>query len=348
MTVETFYHGTSAANAGRVISHGFDVDARTHSDPGDFGWGTYLTSEPARARQYGNTVLAVTVDTDNFARIRNPYFLEGLKSIKPKGAIERLFYGVAFDKKGDMLTVTGDDREAVSRKVALAFLDAGYDGIITGPWGSNSGIEVVVFDPDEAVVDVARVAKRNPPTDLLEKDCVGLISLHTVDDNLLIVAADVRFEFGEHTELMGMLLTRPAEMAEEEEERDLLVYQVTRSAIRKQAPTGLGPRLYQYALYIVSIEDPPGVLQPDEPVTLSDSAKRVWRVFHDHGWGLGADRNPYLDWYRYEGSSTTTTQLLAADERGREWIESADYDNDDMESILFKKALATFGSAIGH
>lgn len=341
MAVETFYHGTNAANASLIIIHGFDVDAPKRCDPGDFGCGIYLTSELSRARSYGDTVLAVTIDTDNFARIRNPYFLEGLKSLKPKGAVERLFYGVAFDKNGDMLTVTGDDREAASREVAITFLDADYDGIVAGPWGPNSGIEVVMFDPDEAIVDVARMAKRNPPTDLLENDCIGFVVLHTRDNNLLVVAGDVRFEFDEHTQLMGMLLTRPAEMAE------LPVYQVTRSAVRKQAPAGLGPRLYQYALYIVSIEDPPGVLQPDLPVTLSDSAKRVWRVFQEHGWGLGVDQDPYLDWYRYEGSSATTAQLLVAGERGREWIEDTSYDG-DIESLLFKKALATFGAAIGY
>lgn len=340
MTVETFYHGTSAVAASRILADGFDVHAPRVCDPGDLGWGVYLTSGPSRARACGDTVLAVTVDTTNFARIRNPYFIEGLKPVKPRGGVEKLFYGAAFDRHGEMLTVKGRGRVAASKKVARTFLDAGYDGIIAGPF-DISGIEVVVFDPDEAIVDVARMAKRNPPTDLLENDCIGFVVLHTRDNNLLVVAGDVRFEFDEHTQLMGMLLTRPAEMAE------LPVYQVTRSAVRKQAPAGLGPRLYQYALYIVSIEDPPGVLQPDLPVTLSDSAKRVWRVFQEHGWGLGVDQDPYLDWYRYEGSSATTAQLLVAGERGREWIEDTSYDG-DIESLLFKKALATFGAAIGY
>lgn len=159
MAVETFYHGTSTGIASRILADGFDVHARRVSDPGDLGWGAYLTSSESRARSYGNAVLHVQIDTTNFARLKNPYFLDGLKSVKPKTATERLFYDVAFDDKGDMLTVQGRNRTAASKKVARTFMDHGYDGIIGGPFNMGD-IEVVVFD-DDAIVGVKQRAKPN-------------------------------------------------------------------------------------------------------------------------------------------------------------------------------------------
>lgn len=138
------YHGTDEASAARILSEGFDVDALRRSDPGDFGWGVYLTSSLPRARAYGSVVLEVEVDESRFARLPCPYFLDDFQRVEPETEVERLFYSVAFDAEGEMLTIHSPDREGVSKAVAKTFLEAGYDGLVTGP-GRYGDLEVVVF-----------------------------------------------------------------------------------------------------------------------------------------------------------------------------------------------------------
>jgi hypothetical protein len=148
---KTWYHGTTPANAAKIRAEGFDVDAPRRSDPGDFGWGIYLTDRPSRARSYGREVLAVTIDESRFARLPNPYFLKGLEQVEPRTAAEKLFYSAAFDDEGHMLTVSSPDRVGAAKAVTRAFLAKGYAGIIGGPH-TLGDLEVVVFDPSAVSV----------------------------------------------------------------------------------------------------------------------------------------------------------------------------------------------------
>lgn len=151
--MDTFLHGTSSAQAETILADGFDLEAQRRSDPGDFGWGVYLTDRASRARAYGERVLQVTIDPTRFARITNPYFLKGLEEVEPVTDVEKLFHGVAF-RGGQMLVVKADSEErvAIARRIREAFIGAGYDGIIAGP-DSNGQCEVVVFRT-EAIVSV--------------------------------------------------------------------------------------------------------------------------------------------------------------------------------------------------
>lgn len=147
---ETWYHGTLKSK--EILKDGFDMDAKRVSDTGDFGWGAYFTTNVSRARVHG-TVLKVIVDTSRFAYLATPYFLKGANLVAPKTKDEKLFYGIAFDSKGQMLTVSSgkSKRISVSKEIRKAFLAAGYQGIKT-PYG---GGELVVFDVDaiKSVVD---------------------------------------------------------------------------------------------------------------------------------------------------------------------------------------------------
>lgn len=139
----TYLHGTDARSAKVILTEGFSLETRRQSDPGDFGWGIYLTDAPSRARSYGSEVLRVTIATERYARIKNPYFLEGLREVEPQTAEEKLFHQTVFEG-GKMLTVKGEDREGVARRVREVFMEAGYDGIIAGP-DRQGQCEVVVF-----------------------------------------------------------------------------------------------------------------------------------------------------------------------------------------------------------
>lgn len=152
----SYLHGTSQADT--ILAEGFDIEAPRRSDPGDLGWGIYLTDEPSRARAYGE-VLRVEIETIRFARIKSPYFLDGFKEIEPTTDEEKLFYGLAF-KDGSMLSVTADseDRVAVAKRIREGFLAAGFDGILAGP-DRNLQVEVVVFNPET----IRKVARRLGP-----------------------------------------------------------------------------------------------------------------------------------------------------------------------------------------
>lgn len=151
----TLYHGTLCPN--EILARGFDIDAPRRCDPGDFGWGVYLTSNIARAKGYG-TVLAVEVDLSALALVPNPYFLtpEGgrLRSTSP---MEELFYGYVFaEGPAFMRTVNsrGEEREAHAKEVRKIFLTAGYKGIRTYTYDR----ETVVFDTT-AILSVEKFKK---------------------------------------------------------------------------------------------------------------------------------------------------------------------------------------------
>lgn len=174
----------------------------------------------------------------------------------------------------------------------------------------------------------------NPAIDLDESPELGLLHLfNALNGNLLVVAFDVRWGLGDYTQVMGMLLTRPPEVVDWHGV-PLSVYQVTRSGVRPYAK-GLGPRLYEYAMLVISEQDPTGVLKPDAGDTLSDDAQRVWREFARRGWGLGDDL------YAYHGAPELTSQLLAAQYRGEKHARSLA----DPERFFWSRAFDTYAVA---
>lgn len=125
----TLYHGSSAWE--KILEVGFDLEHPRRSDPGDFGWGLYLSANPARARSYGK-VLKVSLDPSRLAYISNPYFLDRFERVEPKTEEEKLFYGLVFD--GDIMktvNLPSDLRVAAAKLVRQVFLEKGYTGIRT-------------------------------------------------------------------------------------------------------------------------------------------------------------------------------------------------------------------------
>jgi len=140
---QTFYHGTSQEKAEAILRKGVDMEHKRTRDPGDVGWGFYLTTDLERARNCGPVVLEVVINVKTFARIPNPYFLAGLNSVKPTTPDEHLFHGIVMDE-WKMRTVNGrwDDRVTAAKEVRDTFMAAGHLGIMT----SHDGNETVVFD----------------------------------------------------------------------------------------------------------------------------------------------------------------------------------------------------------
>jgi hypothetical protein len=133
------YHGTSAERAAQILKSGFDLDAARTSDPGDFGWGLYLTPDLSTARAYGDVVLRVILDDSSYARIRDPYNPDLTQEA------DRLFHALAF-QDGYMLTCfygfSKEDKKRVSKAIRDEFLARGYGGISS----SYRAGETVVFD----------------------------------------------------------------------------------------------------------------------------------------------------------------------------------------------------------
>jgi len=125
-----WYHGTPRWRD--ILEKGIDIDAPKHSDPGDLGWGIYLTGKLIRAKVYGR-VFEIEIDTSRMAYIPNPYFLEGLSRLQPITPEEKLFYSLAYDTEGEMLTLHGskENRITAARAIQRGFLDAGYAGIVS-------------------------------------------------------------------------------------------------------------------------------------------------------------------------------------------------------------------------
>ena len=149
MGFRTLYHGTSRERAALILAGGVDFEAPRTRDPGDFGWGFYLTACLSRARVCGEVVLEVVVDTSTFAYLPHPYFLDGLTRIEPTTEAGHLFHDTVFTLiDGEwwrMSTVNGtaEERESAARKVRTVFLAHGYAGIET----PHDEGEVVVFAP---------------------------------------------------------------------------------------------------------------------------------------------------------------------------------------------------------
>jgi len=145
----TFYHGTSRERAKSILAQGVDIEASRKRDPGDFGWGFYLTCDLIRAQNCGEVVLVVEIDTSTFAYLPSPYFLDGLTHIEPTTEVEHLFHDTVFtlidDEWWEMGTVNGtaEERQRTARKVRATFLSQGHGGIET----PNADGEIVVFDP---------------------------------------------------------------------------------------------------------------------------------------------------------------------------------------------------------
>lgn len=151
-----FFHGSRRAEA--IVTDGFDIEAPRTTDPGDFGWGVYLTDRVARARCHGE-VLAVDVDTSRFAYIPSPYFIDGFDERTPETDVERLFYDLAF-KNGKPLLIVGsqEQRVAIAKAIRSAFIEAGYDGILSAP-DRMGQVEAVVFHIDA----IQSVSRRSQP-----------------------------------------------------------------------------------------------------------------------------------------------------------------------------------------
>lgn len=147
-----WFHGTSQDTWDSIKEHGVDFEARRKSDPGDMGWGFYLTGNLARAKSYGSTVLEAEVEESALAVIPNPYFLDGLERTQPQTAAEKLFFSLAFDGE-KMLTVNGTtkEREDTAKEIRRTFLRYGYKGIRS----SYAGGETVIFD-SSAIIKIDR------------------------------------------------------------------------------------------------------------------------------------------------------------------------------------------------
>lgn len=186
--------------------------------------------------------------------------------------------------------------------------------------------------------------RANPPIDLREESYVGIFNWYTEEGALLAVAVDTMWAPGEGTQLLGMVLTRSPEL-EDLGGVPFALYQVIRSAVRT-GNRGLGPRLYQYAMLVVSLDEPTGFLAPD--TQLSPDAKRIWEAFYREGWALHDDREIGDNVYGYAGTQSTTDQLQLAERRGQKWLERLvamlDDDPDEVERFLMPRALAVFGS----
>lgn len=157
--IEVWYHGSPKWQ--EILENGIDFDAPRRSDPGDFGWGFYLTKRYSRAKVNGR-VLQFVIDTTQLAYIANPY------EAKKDTLEERLFENLAFmyhDWDGDpypggiMLTLQGgiEKRIQTAKKIRKEFLSRGYQGILT----DYEGGELVLFS-DKPILEIKVADEKNP------------------------------------------------------------------------------------------------------------------------------------------------------------------------------------------
>ena len=204
----TMYHGTTRERASSIMRNGVDVNADRSRDPGDFGFGFYLTRDIDRAQRHGEAVIAVEVDVANMVRIEDPYFggidIEEtrdddgrkLKTFcgrkKPATSFaEEVFCALAFDCDGTMLTCSGTlthEHKAQSAKVIQrAFLTMGFDGI----WSGLDDEETVIFNPRCVVAmqlsPVVPLGKRKKMTikiiDFVDVDLTSDSGMNALRDN---------------------------------------------------------------------------------------------------------------------------------------------------------------------
>lgn len=152
---ELWYHATDRSSALSIIADGVRLDLDHKRDPGDFGWGFYLTRDKRRASAIDRVLLQVEFQRDQCVYLENPYFMRDGRTFRPGTYIELLFHRLCFlerhrlDTRNEpqvMGTVHGtpQERTVVAKAIRGAFLLRGFRGIVTG----HAGGEAVIFDPD--------------------------------------------------------------------------------------------------------------------------------------------------------------------------------------------------------
>ena len=138
------YHGTTFEGMKAIIERGFKLEAERRSDPGDFGWGIYLTGHLSRAKAIGGKyVLEVEVE------LKNPLVFKSISEAYKFADEMALKLGITIHGKGNTPEERFQDRVKNSKKWREYFLRQGYDGIIIydpDPLWKGAPYEVVVFD----------------------------------------------------------------------------------------------------------------------------------------------------------------------------------------------------------
>ena len=139
------YHGTTSEGMKKIPQEGFSLEAERTSDPGDFGWGVYLTGMPARAKAYGGiNILRVEVDFDNplkFSSVSEAYKWRELLVQK---------YGDTIHGIGNTWEEKAKSRAEIAKRWREELLRQGYDGIIIYDkrWTNGEPYEAVAFKPE--------------------------------------------------------------------------------------------------------------------------------------------------------------------------------------------------------
>jgi len=139
------YHGTTPEGMKKIPEEGFYLEAERTSDPGDFGWGIYLTGMPARAKSYGGrNVLRVEVNFDNPLKFSS--VSEAYKWRDP--LVEK--YGDTIHGIGNTWEEKIKSRGKIAKKWREELLRQGYDGIMIYDkrWTDGEPYEVVAFKPE--------------------------------------------------------------------------------------------------------------------------------------------------------------------------------------------------------
>lgn len=141
------YHGTTPEGMEKIPKEGFSLESARVSDPGDFGWGIYLTGPYARAKAIGGkNVLTVEVNLDNplrFSTMSDAYkWREAL--------IEK--YGDTIHGIGETFDEKLKNRFSSAKKWTEHLLKEGYDGIIIYDPKIATSLNQETFTPYEVVV----------------------------------------------------------------------------------------------------------------------------------------------------------------------------------------------------
>jgi len=152
MKTKIFYHATDNAQA--ILDNGFDIHAKRTRDPGDLGWGIYLTENLERAQELGPEILEVTLNIHTLAYLPYPYFVKDGEEVKPRTTLEKMYYRIVFSADRRMKTVQGpiEERTRVAKEIREAFMGYGIGGIVT----PHDEGETVIFDPS-VIVKVKRL-----------------------------------------------------------------------------------------------------------------------------------------------------------------------------------------------
>jgi len=163
------YHGSLAKE--QILTRGFDINAPRSRDPGDFGWGIYLTSSVGKAKAVAgmSNVLEVRVCFTRPLILHSPYsignpettgdwFIRGLREkygdpvhgLTPEEVEELYRQG----KSNEQIKQLDDDNRVTSaKKWAEEIQKAGYDAVVwEKPYRYGKIVphyEVVIFDPSQ-------------------------------------------------------------------------------------------------------------------------------------------------------------------------------------------------------